>query len=195
MKRIYIVFAVITFILSCTSKNPKETASNLKYKQDSILIAQTEPPVLLSNTITSNFSSTLAKDTFKISLRGKTLINSNTTFEIITSHGEKIYSLSFDSKKLVSLYETDFSKIDSVIEKCLRKKVSAFFEKKCFKIPAIAKNEDFEPENSVKEIWNDIKSDRTAIGFYYSIGEYEEDLKFIAYSKKMKKTVVYFVWK
>jgi hypothetical protein len=75
-------------------------------------------------------------------------------------------------------------------EKYMRNRVKEFFDEKNFNYPAIKQDEVFDEDYSDMEIWNDIKSDRTAIGFYYLIGE--EDGRTIAYSKKTKKVVMYF---
>ena len=56
--------------------------------------------------------------------------------------------------------------------------------------PAIAADDKFEADYSDKEIWDDIKSDPTAIGFYYMLGE--EDGRRIAFSKKTGKVLMYF---
>lgn len=40
----------------------------------------------------------------------------------------------------------------------------------------------------LKDIWKDIRSGESAVGFYYLVGE--EDGRHIAYSKKLKKVVV-----
>jgi hypothetical protein len=75
-------------------------------------------------------------------------------------------------------------------EKYIRNRIKEFFEEKNFKYPAIKQDEVLDEDYSDKEIWNDIQSDRTAIGFFYLIGE--EDGRTIAYSKKTKKVVMYF---
>jgi hypothetical protein len=65
-----------------------------------------------------------------------------------------------------------------------------FFGEKNFLAPAIKENENFDSDYSDKNIWFDIREDRTATGFSYSIGE--EDSRKIAFSKKLKKVVLYF---
>lgn len=56
--------------------------------------------------------------------------------------------------------------------------------------PAIKIAEPFSSDTSDKEIWYDIKSDKSAIGFVYYHGY--EGVYCIAYSKKKKKVVNYF---
>ena len=74
--------------------------------------------------------------------------------------------------------------------KYIKDKLDKFFNEDNFHQPAIAANDSFDEDYTKKEIWDDIISDRTAIGFYYLIGE--EDGRHIAYSKKLGKVVLYY---
>jgi hypothetical protein len=69
-------------------------------------------------------------------------------------------------------------------------RIREFFKEKNFYSPAIKQDEIFNEDLSDKEIWTEIKSDSSAIGFYYLIGE--EDGRKIAFSKKKNKIVMYF---
>ena len=55
---------------------------------------------------------------------------------------------------------------------------------------ALSKKDKFDSDESEIDIWLEIKSDPTSIGFNYLIGE--EDIRFIAYFKKLKKVGLYF---
>ena len=72
----------------------------------------------------------------------------------------------------------------------IRKRMQHFFDDENFLIPAIKAAEEFESQYSEKAYWESIKNDPKAIGFYYLIGE--EDGRSIAYSKELKKVVMYF---
>ena len=75
-------------------------------------------------------------------------------------------------------------------ENFIKSRVLEFFDEKNFKTPAIKSDEVFDEDYSDKDIWESIKNDKHAIGFYFLIGE--EDGRSIAYSKRLKKVVLYF---
>ena len=137
------------------------------------------------------FSSSADKDTFRIKAVGSHLLTANIIFTISSSSGTLIYSVSFHAIDLINEglpKGLGASKKDQ--EKYIVKRIQEFFDEKNFCQPAIKKNEAFDEDYSRKDIWMDIKSDKTAIGFNYLIGE--EDNRKIAYSKKSKKVVLYF---
>ena len=68
--------------------------------------------------------------------------------------------------------------------------MSEFFSEEHFFSPAIAAADEFDSDYSEKEVWYNIKSDLTTVGFYYVFGE-EAGCR-IAYSKKLKRIVKYF---
>ena len=79
---------------------------------------------------------------------------------------------------------------DKEKEEYIKDKIDKLFNVDNFHQPAIAANDTFDEDYTKKEIWDDIISDQTAIGFYYKIGE--EDMRFIAYSKRQMKIVIYY---
>ena len=78
----------------------------------------------------------------------------------------------------------------SETEDYIKNRIDNFFNEDNFHQPAISKNDSYEEDYSKKDIWDDISSDETSVGFYYLIGE--ENGRHVAYSKKLKKVVVYF---
>jgi hypothetical protein len=72
----------------------------------------------------------------------------------------------------------------------IKSRIDKFLNEDNFRQPAIMTESAFDEDYSVKEIWDDIISDQTSIGFYYLIGE--EDGRHIAYSKKSKTVVLYY---
>jgi hypothetical protein len=75
-------------------------------------------------------------------------------------------------------------------EQYIRHRIKDFFSEEHFSNPAIKADEAYNEDYAKKADWEDIKTDRTAIGFDYLIGE--EAGRHIAYSKKQKKVVLYF---
>lgn len=84
---------------------------------------------------------------------------------------------------------------DKQVEEYIKDRIDKFFNDDNFRQPAIASNDTFDEDYTKKEIWDDIISDQTSVGFHYLIGE--EDGRNIAFSKKQKKVVLYYncCWK
>ena len=65
-----------------------------------------------------------------------------------------------------------------------------FFNEDNFSSPAIGLEDSCESDYSDCEIWETLKNEQTAVGFYFLIGE--EAGCWIAYSKKLKKVLRYY---
>lgn len=142
--------------------------------------------IIYKNVTLHNFSSPVDLDTFKIYVTGKTIKDGEFTFKIVTSKGETILE-----EKYQSLYLVDFG-FDERLgteEEYIKKRLDSFFSEEHFKKPAIT-DQTFDGNYSDKAIWEDIRSDKTSIGFKYLIGK--EDGRHIAYSKSKRKVVMYF---
>ena len=141
--------------------------------------------------IAHEFSSSLSKDTFRIKVVGVNLLKANIIFTIRSSSGTEIYSATFQAIDLINEgLPKGIGAPKKDQEKYILKRIREFFDEKNFCQPAIKDNEEFDEDYSSKDIWMDIKSDKTAIGFKYLMGE--EDNRKIAYSKKSRKVVLYF---
>ena len=160
-----------------TEKMELRTATNT----DSILIEQLA---------LHDFSQVGKKDEFFICIRGKSIAEGQVIFTIISHDKTPILKEVFPSYLLMNYgFEGDLDSVKDR-EKYMKNRIREFFEEKNFNFPAIKQDEVFVEDYSNKEIWNDIQTDRAAIGFFYLIGE--EDGRKIAYSKKTKKVVMYF---
>lgn len=152
--------------------------------------ATTIDSILIEQRALHAFTKVDRKDEFYICIRGKSIAEGKVIFTIICHDKTTILREEFPSCLLMNYgFEGDLESVKDR-EEYLRNRIKEFFEEKNFKYPAIKQDEVFDEEYSDLEIWNDIKSDRKAIGFYYLIGE--EDGRIIAYSKKTKKVVMYF---
>ena len=65
-----------------------------------------------------------------------------------------------------------------------------FFDEKNFSKPAIGPTDKYDEDDNDIKTWKDIKSDKSAIGFTYSI--YYESTLGIAWSKRKNEVVTYF---
>mgnify|MGYP006253084003 CR=1 FL=1 len=145
-----------------------------------------------SVTHTRLFSNSTNKDTFKLKVKGDDILKSRIFFTITTSKGDVIHTESFDGYSLIDyrLTEEKANPNDDDRRAYIQQRMQHFFDDENFLVPAIKAEEEFESQYSNKAFWEDIKNDNNAVGFYYLIGE--EDGRSIAYSKKMKKVVMYF---
>jgi hypothetical protein len=151
----------------------------------------TNDSILIENKANHKFSQIDKNDVFYICVKGESLLKGKAVFTITNSEGIEIYREEFPSINLIGY---DLPKgIDTpkkAQEDFIKKRILEFFCEKNFKTPAIKPNETFDEEYSEKDIWENIKNDKNAIGFYFLIGE--EDGRNIAYSKSKKKVVLYF---
>ena len=170
------------FILSCNLINSK--------KEDKISNQNNTTPkgFLLSNIVVHAFSDPILKDTFKLFLKGDSIVSGRIIFQIISHNNKLIYNETFPASDLLG--DNDLDSTSKQKEDDIAKSFNDFFIEKQFIVPATALDSNLDLENVDKRIWNDIKSDPTAIGFEYAVG-YETVIS-IAYSKKKKKVVTYF---
>ena len=134
------------------------------------------------------FSASVGKDSFVLKLTGEKIIDGTISFEIIQNSGKVIYKTEFKAIELIGydFYDQkDISKKDYII-----KRMNEFFNESNFSYPAVSENDKYDDEYSDKKNWEDIKSDSSAIGFTYLLGE--ENTISIAYSKKKKMVLEYF---
>jgi len=145
--------------------------------------------LLLSNVVTRNFSSPTVKDTFKIKLTGKTITEGKVEFEIKTNDGLVIHYSTFPASYLIG-YALDENASEHEQAEYIKTRIAQFFDTENFQQPAISAGETFDADYSEKPVWDDIKSDTTAVAFGYLVGE--EAYVRIAYSKKLRRVVTIF---
>lgn len=144
--------------------------------------------ILASSTAKHIFSDPTSYDLFKLTLTGNTLLKSKATFEILNAKGIRLYHESFDGIWLSNELETEgFSTKQE--DAYIRKRVKDFFNESNFLKPAVGPKDMTNSDYSDLKIWNELRANRNAIGFSYLLS-YENNRK-IAWSKKLKKTVVY----
>ncbi|WKZ58819.1 MAG: hypothetical protein QY309_13180 [Cyclobacteriaceae bacterium] len=180
-------------LLSCTTKSDTQTFTQADTLNNDINVEQTEvktiDSVLYKSETLHYFSSTTDKDSFKIVVTGQSLKNGQFRFQVITKDGQVILNESYETTMLLD-YGLKANSTDSEIEDYIKTRIDKFFNADNFHQPAISKTDTFDEDYGDKEIWDDIISDQTSIGFYYLIGE--EDGRQIAFSKKKGKVVLYY---
>lgn len=175
-------------IICCSTKHDTQTIDKKPAEQKTEDQKKNDKEsILYKKAILHSFSAPVDMDSFSIYITGQSIKNGEINFQIKTSKGQLILD-----EKYPSVYFVDygFDKTLGTEEEYIKKRVDSFFDEKRFKQPAITADEIFDEDYSDKEIWDDIKSDKSSIGFSYFIGD--EDGRYIAYSKKMGKVVLYF---
>jgi hypothetical protein len=192
MKIQLLIIGLLT-TLSCTTKTdsravsqPDTLTNDINGRQAEILTVDT---ILYKSETVHYFSSPGSKDTFEITLTGQSIKSGQFRFQIITKDGEIILDENYETTMLLD-YGLKPNPTDKETEEYIKTRIDKFLADDNFHQPAIANSDTFDEDYSDKEIWDDIISDQTSIGFYYLIGE--EDGRQIAFSKKLGKVVLYY---
>ena len=190
--RIYFLM-ILSILLNSCFKNSKVTETSEPINTEIENRKQTntiEDSVLIENKVKHSFSQIDKNDEFYICIKGKSIVEGKMIFKIIKSDGIVILNEEFPSYLLIGYgFEGDMNSVKDK-EDYIKSRISYFFNEDKFIQPAIQPGESFDEDYSDKEIWDDIKSDQTSIGFSYLIGE--DDGRMISFSKKKGKVVMYF---
>lgn len=189
MKIRLLIFGLLTIVYCSTKHDTQTIDNNPEGQKPEEQKTVDKESILYRKDILHHFSSTVDKDSFKIFLTGKSIQDGQIKFQIIKKDGLKILDETFSVTAFLD-YGLKENANNKEREEYIKDKLDKFFNEDNFHQPAIAANDSFDEDYTKKEIWDDIISDRTAIGFYYLIGE--EDGRHIAYSKKLGKVVLYY---
>lgn len=144
--------------------------------------------VILVNEKTHAFSDPTKQDTFRITIAGDSVLTSKAVLEIIKFDGSVLYQDTFASNYLI-----DYGIVENPtavkMEAYILQRANTFFHNDNFMQPALPTDRTFDPNYSDKQVWDIIKSDSSAIGFYYKLGK--EDGRYLAYSGSEGKVVMY----
>jgi len=189
MKTVPAIFFILLtghLLVSCNDAQSEKTTLPAKSTKKT---SKKRIRVLCAQSVTHAFSQKNKKDEFRITITGDSIHTATARLDIINYKNQKIYTESFPAAQLLN-YEISSSATDNEKDAFIRKRVKEFFHEENFKYPAVHTDDKFDSDYSNKKYWEAIKADRSAIGFYYLLGE--EDGRSIAWSKKLKKVVLYF---
>jgi hypothetical protein len=199
MRKIFATFLSIFLVIVLTFcfKNSNGGENDIQLREiktdlieKTVFIKTNIDSVLIENKVLHPFSQIDIKDEFYICIKGKSILEGTIIFKITKSDGTVLLYEEFPSNSLMGYeFEGDFNS-EKEVETFIKKRIKEFFNETNFIYPAIKSDETFDEDYSDRDIWNEIKSDLTIIGFSYLIGE--EDGRKIAYSKKKRKVVMYF---
>ena len=126
------------------------------------------------------FSSNSEMDTFRLTLKGKSISVGKVLFEIISSEGKRIHHEIIESNLLIGYgllgieNPTEMDKSNYII-----KRMNEFFSIDNFSTPAIPEDEQFDEDYHKKDSFYRIKGNLNSISFMYKIGE--GDIRRIAF--------------
>lgn len=188
---ILIAFLVTTITISSVGKEigSNSTGQTLTENQE-LKTATNTDSILIEQRASHEFSQIGKKDKFYICIRGASITKGQVLFTITSYDGKEILRKEFPSCYLMNYGFIGDLESGKEREIYMINRIREFFKEENFYAPAIKEDEAFNKDFSDKEIWTEIKSDSTAIGFYYLVGE--EDGRKIAFSKKKNKIVMYF---
>lgn len=168
-----------------TTKEIKGTESSKETAQ-----ATATSDLLIENKVFHAFSSPSKKDEFHIIITGKSLLKGKVVFTITNSAGKNLLREEFDANYLLGYDFTGNINSQKETDAFIQKRIKEFFSEEKFSVPAIEDDTIFEDQSYYidKETWEEVKSNKEAIGFYYLLGK--EDGRHIAFSNKKGKVVM-----
>ncbi|XWN38002.1 MAG: hypothetical protein ROO71_03525 [Balneola sp.] len=151
--------------------------------------ATAQENILLKVETNRNFSSPDSEDLFQLILVGDSVRTGEVTFNIISHSGDTLLNSVYKAYAFNNKYVYIDGSATQISEE-ITNNLNSFFAPSNFRSPAIGKDEieeHVDEDYTNLEIWKDIKSDKTAISFTYSLyGEYTNS---IAYSKSRGEIV------
>lgn len=152
--------------------------------------ATAQDNILLKVETNRNFSSPDSEDLFQLILVGDSAHTGEVTFNIISHSGDTLLNHIYNADDFNMKYAFENDVSTDLITEEITNNLNSFFAPSNFRSPAIGKDEieeHVDEDFTNLKIWKDIKSDKTAISFTYSLyGEYTNS---IAYSKSRGEIV------
>lgn len=174
MKNYYIpLFFFLLFIVACNPSDQEVEAE----MQDQLVLKP--------------FSDTGKVDTFKVSLKGRTMKDLIINFTITSYNGQLIYSKNFKGKDLVDNYKStvDLKKEQSQLT-FIKNEYKLFLDDENFLEPAVTENENPDQYAPDKLFFEELKQSALN-GFKYRTGK--ETSVYIAWSRKEEKVKPYYI--
>jgi len=181
MKKLLAIGISLMLFGGCNAPDKQETHETI--------VAEKEIKIVKESIKRHTFSDPATQDIFIVKLISDSVQTATVTFEITDSKGQQLYSDTFDANYLLN-YDLKENATSAERDEFILARIDSFFADSNFKIPAIKPDMAFDANYSDEKVWNEIKADPNAIGFYYLKGK--EDGRWLAYSKALKKVVLYF---
>jgi hypothetical protein len=183
-----LLLSLICIVLIAACKHDKTKSVIIK----KAVITNKKPPqfadtttIMLVKQYPHLFSDQTKKDTFKLILKGGSILTGKVTFDIIAYNGKLIFTEKFDAIDLLGDLDdvtNNRQKVDTI-----KSRFAAFFNESAFTKPALDNKAPLDSDYVDIKIQKDIRADTTATGFFYAYGY--EGVYEIAYSRRKKKVV------
>jgi hypothetical protein len=128
---------------------------------------------IMGYSVAHNFSDSTYKDIFSINLYGKTILSGVVVFQIFDHTHKSIFKETYHAQDLLG----DMGDVLNNRQKqdTIKKRLADFLDTRKFISPAIDPKETFDnayssADNADKPEWEEIKKDKSSIGFMYNYG-------------------------
>ena len=168
------VLALVTLVLRQESSRGDATARPLLYAERRI-----------------HFSSGSSDDLFLLTGKGRDTLHATMVFVIVSTNGDTLFAESFRSRDLIGygVLQVDNTEVTKAKERYyIGQRVAHFFDDREFELPAVKQHEKADPDRTDMRLWNELRSDTSAVCFHFLRGE--ENNRIIAYSKSRKRVEV-----
>ncbi|TSJ42521.1 hypothetical protein [Fluviicola chungangensis] len=184
-------------ITSCGESTREKAVKSVETEPKTEVQTESEEPAekskyLIENKVLHAFSDPKKQDEFQLVITGESLLKGKAVLTITSSEGKDLLKETFDANFLLGYDFTGDIHSKKETDAFITKRVKEFFSEDRFTVPAIEENDVFEDQSYYidKATWEEIKSNRQAIGFYYLLGS--EDGRHVAFSKQKGKAVMYY---
>jgi hypothetical protein len=185
MYKIFVIAAIGLVVFSCKNREAVNVTAG-----DTLQHTKAVKRPGLLNSRKHAFSDPSRLDSFVVAVTGDSLLEAHVRLEIFDYTGRSIYVDTFASGYLLG-YGVDYNNTEAEKEDYIRKRIEGFFDTDSFIFPAIASTDPLDGEHTENQkFWKELKADQQAIGFYYLLGK--EDGRYIAYSKSLRKALLYY---
>ncbi|GAA4337325.1 hypothetical protein [Flaviaesturariibacter amylovorans] len=182
---------LVVALFACNSSQPGSRPGGKRTAATSDSAGKKATPLAANYFVerTDYFSDTRRPDRFRLELQGGPLLDSKVRFTIQDPDGQLIHEETFRATDLLSYAALDDTSAAGK-EAFIRQRLDSFFAPSQFLRPAVKPGEQLQGDEERQPDWDEIRSDPSATGFSYLLGE--EDGRRIAWSKKRKKVVLYY---
>lgn len=147
-----------------------------------------EGSVLLENSVARQFDGKGGDEVFTVTLKGENYLDGEIELRIDNDRGERIYTDTFPAIMLAATYDETINTPEKQ-DQLVIDRMNGFFDQSNFREPAIDGDMPHDDNMVSQEVYNELKAGKTT-GFHYLIGK--ENTKFVAWSDRAGKVVMYF---
>lgn len=136
------------------------------------------------------FSAPGSPDLFQLTLRGKDVVSGEATFTITDATGQVIFREMLAAADLEAAMVYEMKTPTATLaerEAYIRRRMDEFFAEKNFQRPAVPAQAPYQPGQTDRATWDDLRQRPDAVSFQYLVGK--EDRRRIVWSPRSKQVV------